>query len=381
MRNSFAIVAALSTFVAVLAGFLVLRLTTGQAEAAACTKTVHTVQEAQAAVGKAKPRQAVCLADGAYGLISLNVSKRSPGVTLRARTPGRAVVAGVKLAGRNLTVAQLRLTGEVTVMPNSAGMRIDHNLMLGRGTAGGYGVLVCPANPPDHCDDVSITHNRFVGRFNEDTIRANVYHDGPDADHNGLLIEGNEFTGNVEYGGHNDVFQSVWVGDHLVFRGNYLHDFGGQGFFVKDQASPIDGLVVEDNLVIDQNRPCDPVSLCPGFQLSPFQIFGPISNGVIRHNTVWPGPHGGFAVLRGTGWSSTTVSDNVFGRFGRDPTVDVAGANNTRCGANGGWAPVPGTGRMCSPHFKDRGKGDYRLAGGRGVSWRVADKRFGPVSP
>jgi hypothetical protein len=381
MRKSFAIVAALSTLVAVLAGFLVLRLTTGQAQAATCAKTVHSVAEAQAAVRKAKPREAVCLADGTYGLISLDASKRVPGVTLRARTAGRAVVAGVKLAGRNLTVAQLRLTGEVTVMPNSAGMRIDHNLMIGRGTAGGYGVLVCPANPPERCDDVSITHNRFVGRFNEDTIRANVYHDGLDADHNGLLIEGNEFTGNVEYGGHNDVFQSVWVGDHLVFRRNYLHDFGGQGFFVKDQASPIDGLVVEDNLVTNQDLPCDPASLCPGFQLSPFQIFGPISNGVIRHNTVWAGPHGGFADLRETGWSNTTVSDNVFGRFGRDPTVEVTGANNTRCGANGGWAPVPGTRRACSPHFKDRAKGDYRLAGGRGVRWRLSDQHFGPYTP
>jgi hypothetical protein len=379
MRTRLAAIAALSTLlVAALAAFVVLR-PTGEAEAATCTRTVHTVDQAQSAVAKAKARDVICLADGTYGAISLDASKKHPGVTLRARTAGKAVVAGLKLAGRYLTVAQLRLTGEVTVMTGSVGMTLDHNLLVGRGRGGGYGIVVCPATPPDHCDDVSITHNRFVGRFDEDTIRANVYHDGPDADHNGLLIEDNEFTGNVEYGGHNDVFQSVWVGDHLVFRGNYLHDFGGQGFFVKDQASPIDGLVVEDNLIINQDRPCDPVSLCPGFQLSPFQIFGPISHGVIRHNTVWPGAHGGFSVLRGTGWTSTTVSDNVFGMFGRDATVEVTGSGNTRCGRNGGWAAPPGTGRNCSPHFKDRAAGDYRLSGGRGVRWRLADKRFGPV--
>jgi hypothetical protein len=380
MRKPFAIIAALTILVAVAAGIVVLRRT-GSAEAATCTKTVRTVDEAQAAIGKAKSHDVICLADGTYGPVSLDAKKKSPGVTLRARTPGRAVVAGVKLAGRYLTVAQLRLTGEVTVTPGSVGMRIDHNLMLGRGRGSGYGVQVCPATPPDHCDDISITHNRFVGRFDEDTIRANVYHDGPDADHNGLLIEGNEFAGNVEYGGHNDVFQSVWVGDHLVFRDNYLHDFGGQGFFVKDQASPIDGLVVENNLIIKQDRPCDPASLCPGFQLSPFQIFGPISNGVIAHNTVWPGARGGFSVLRGPGWSKVTVSDNVFGMFGRDATVAVSGADNTRCGRNGGWATVPGSGRDCSPRFKDAGKGDYRLAGGRGVDWRISDQHFGPVSP
>ncbi|HEX7298700.1 MAG TPA: right-handed parallel beta-helix repeat-containing protein [Solirubrobacteraceae bacterium] len=377
MRRRLGAIALLSAVLAALAAIAVLRLTS-RAEAATCTKTVHSAQEAQTAVSKAKTGDVVCLADGVYGPISLDARKRSPGVTLRARTPGRAVVARVKLAGRHLTIARLRLTGEVTVATGSVGMRIDRNLLIGRGRGGGYGVLVCPADPPDHCDDVSITRNRFVGRFDEDAIRANVYHDGPDADRDGLLIEDNEFTGNVEYGGHNDVFQSVWVGDHLVFRGNYLHDFGGQGFFVKDQASAIDGLVVEDNLIIRQDRRCEPASLCPGFQLSPFQIFGPIRNGVIRHNTVWPGRGGGFAVLRGTGWSSTTVSDNVFGAFGRDPTVDVAGANNTRCSSNGRWPSVPGTTRACAPRFEDPGQGDYRLRGGRGVRWRVSAKHFGP---
>ena len=109
------------------------------------------------------------------------------------------------------------------------------------------------------------------------------------------------------------LFQSVWGGDHLVFRKNYLHDFGGQGFFVKDQPATIDAMVVQDNLIVRQNLPCDPVSLCPTWQLSPFQVFGPLKNVSIRHNTVWPGSDGGTQWLRGSGWQGpTVVSDNVF---------------------------------------------------------------------
>ena len=52
-----------------------------------------------------------------------------------------------------------------------------------------------------------------------------------------MLIEGNEITGVRENGNHSDCLQTVWVGDHLVFRKNYLHDNRCQGFFVKDQAS------------------------------------------------------------------------------------------------------------------------------------------------
>lgn len=350
-----------------------------RAAAAACNRTVASVDAAQRAVADARRGDVVCLRDGTYGALELSARPGQPGVTLRAEHPGKATVAGARLAGRHLTIAQLRLTGAVDVMTGSSGMRIDHNLLVGGGRGSGYGVMVCPAQPPDHCDDVSITNNRFIGRFDEDVIRANVYHDGPDRDRNGLLIEGNEFAGNVEYGGHNDVFQSVWVGDHLVFRRNYLHDFGGQGLFVKDQGTAIDGLVVEDNLILNQNLRCDPVSLCPTWQLSPFQIYGPVANARIRRNTVWPGRGGGVAVLRGAGWSNAVVSDNVFASVGRESSVAVTGANNTTCRPTGGFQTLPGTKRACAPRFHAPRSGDYRvLEGGRGVTWRLAARRFGP---
>jgi hypothetical protein len=83
-------------------------------------------------------------------------------------------------------------------------------------------------------------------------------------------------------------------------------------------------------------------------------------------------------VLRGEGWSKTVVSDNVFDAIGRDPATTVAGKDNTRCSSGGGWAPPPGTAHDCTPHFRDPKAGDYRLADGRGVDWKIADQHFGP---
>jgi hypothetical protein len=353
----------------------------GTASAATCTTTVATVAAAENAVSAANAGDTVCLADGTYGRITLNATPSSPGVTLTAQHSGAASVDGVDMYGSHLTVSNLELTGSADIKTSSVGMKVEHNLVVGSRT--GYGVMVCPATPPNHCDDASVTGNKFVGSFDEDAIRANVYHDG-DSDGIGLLVVDNEFTGNEEFGGHNDVFQTVWVGDHLVLRGNYIHDFGGQGIMVKDQASAIDGLVVSNNLIVRQNLPCDPDSLCPTWQLIPFQLFGPISNATISHNTIWPTDTGqvkagGPALLRDPGWSSVTVSDNVLDDAGTDVPSGLSGSNNTRCTAAGGWSAWPGTTTDCSPAFLDQANGDYRLFNGRGVDWVPSDKVFGPV--
>jgi hypothetical protein len=366
---------------------LALLPSTAAADAPACSAMASNTYAVADVVDQAGPGDVICLTDGNYGALTLHGSTERPGVTITAQHPGRATVAGATLEGSNLTLSDLRLTGQVTIGRNSVGMTVDHNLLQGQGKGSdNYGVFVCPAEPPDHCDDVSITNNRFVGRFDEDAIRANVYHDGPDRDRNGLLIEGNEFTGNVEYGGHNDVFQSVWVGDHLVIRRNYLHDFGGQGIFIKDQAPAIDGLVIEDNLIVRQNRPCDPVSLCPTWQLSPLQVFGPIANGSIRHNTIWSNRYGdakpgGPVLLRDRGWSKVTYSDNVIVDGAREASAEMSGDDNTRCSqTTGPWIALPGASADCSPAFIDAAHGDYRQRNGRGVTWKVSDQSFGPVA-
>jgi hypothetical protein len=343
-----------------------------------CAKVVSSVGAAQSAVDSAKSGTTVCLSDGLYPLLSLTALKAAPGVHVEPQHPGKVTIAGAKLSGAGLTIARFRIQGGgVEIAPNSANMSVSHNLLVG----GNYfGVMVCPAEPPDGCNDVSIVGNLFYGRFNEDAIRANVYHDSADSDPYGLLVEGNEFVGNVEHGGHNDVFQSVWVGDHLYFRRNYIHEFGGQGLFVKDQGSAIDTLVVEDNLIVRQNKPCDPASLCAGYQLSPFQIFGPVRNASIRHNTVW-GEESGVVTLRGSGWAGpTVVADNVFYRTYSDDTsfstASYTSSNNARC-ANQGF-PDTGFTTNCTPGFRNTAAGDWRTTNGRGVTWVPSILWFGP---
>jgi hypothetical protein len=349
---------------------------TAAADLPACTSTVSTAAAVQSAVTAAPSGSTVCLADGTYAKLALTGSKP---VTVRAEHPGQATVAGFVLSGADITTSQFRLTGTWEARPGSSRMTVDRSF-FDLNAFSGFGVMAC-ASSSTQCNDVTVSGNRFVGQSEEDAIRANRYHDG-DGDGRGLAIVNNEFTGNVEKGDHNDVFQAVWVGDHLVFSGNYLHDFGGQGFFVKDQATAVNGLVANDNLIVDQDSPCVPSTLCTGFQLSPFQVFGPVTNVEMKHNTVGFGRGGGFGVLTGS-YSNAVFSDNVFDALGvtnsgGSGTV-TTGSNNTRCTGNG-WPAPTGTATDCTPAFLDAAHGDYRQANGRGVSWKVSDKTFGPSS-
>ena len=137
-------------------------------------------------------------------------------------------------------------------------MTVEHN----RVTGGGQGIE--PADLHHHdLNDTKIIGNKLIGPFGEDAIHLNRYHDA-NGDGVGILIEGNEITSVRENGNHCDCLQTVWVGDHIVFRKNYLHDNRCQGFFIKDQASlggvsgPIAGVSVEDNLFVRNKEPCGP---------------------------------------------------------------------------------------------------------------------------
>ena len=350
--------------------------TTPPPPASGCTSTVASVSAAQTALGSAAVGSVICLADGTYGGISLSSSKAAPGVTLRAANPGSATIGSVQLSGSGYTISRFIINGGVTMARNTDRTVVDHNHIL---SGNHYGVFVCTATPPDQCDDTKIIGNLFDGAMEEDQIRANVYHDG-DGDGVGLLVEGNEFRGNTERGGHNDVFQSVWVGDHLVFNRNYLHDFGGQGFFVKDQNTPINGFIANNNLIVDQDRPCEPSTLCTGYQLSPWQIYGPITNGEMRNNTVGWGAGGGGAVLTGT-YTNVDFSNNVFDTLsltnGGGSVPTLTGSNNTYCN-NNSWSVPAGTTKDCAPAFLNPAADDYRLASGRGVSWVPSEQHYGP---
>ncbi len=340
-----------------------------------CTTVVSSTTAAQTAVSSAAAGSVVCLANGSYGALALNATKAAPGVVMRAQNPGQATLTSATLTGARLTLARFKVNGEVTIEPGTTGMVVDHN----RITGGYMGVNAGPTSSTQ-INDAAITNNQLVGPFGEDAIRLNRYHDA-DGNGVGILIEGNEISHVRENGNHSDCLQAVWVGDHLVYRKNYLHDNRCQGFFVKDQASPVVGINVEDNLFVRNNEPCEGASGCG--QPAYFQVFGPYSGFVMRRNTFWGGDQVA-TFQNGTG-ADTKIENNVIYRLWNNTNMSgIAYSNNTRCkretAEGGSWpSSTPGETVDCSPAFNNSAVDDLRLIGSdRGVDWAPAEQHYGP---
>jgi hypothetical protein len=340
---------------------------------AECSSTVSALSALQSALSSADPGQAVCLADGSYGELTLNASKAPPGVAVRAAHAGQATIAGVTMQGSNLTVANFDISGEVEVEPGSSGMTVEHNRISG----GYFGV---DAGPTDTItvDDVAIVGNELIGPFGEDAIRLNRYHDA-NGDGIGVLIEGNEITGVRENGNHSDCLQAVWVGDHIIFRKNYVHDNRCQGFFVMDLATAVDGISVEDNLFLRDDEPCAPEA--PGCgQPSIFQVFGPYTGYTMTNNTIWDGDDQ--TSFQNGSSPDSLIAGNVISRLWTSTPIQGIYSDNTRCkreeAAGGSWPTPTGEVVDCDPPFADPAADDYRLGNGRGVDWAPAGMHFGP---
>src|SRR6201747_720226 len=336
------------------------------------------------ALSSAAPGSVLCLADGSYAKLTLSASKSSPGVTVRAANPAGATIAGASLAGSNLPLARFVISDGVQLQPGATGMAIEHN----RITGGGQGIDMVTSST--QVNDTKIVGNKLIGPFGEDAIHLNRYHDA-DGDGIGVLIEGNEITNVRENGNHSDCLQTVWVGDHIVFRKNYLHDNRCQGFFVKDQASlgspsgPIAGIAIEDNLFLRNQAPCG-AALSSCGQPHYFQVFGPYSGFKMTRNTIWGDGGDSIAALRESTGSDSVIANNVIYKLWTDTNMTVAAVtNNTVCeveaGSGGSW-PSARTGetRSCSLAFQGTATDDYRLAGGidRGIDWAPAQQHFGP---
>jgi chitodextrinase len=351
--------------------------------AAECTSTVSTVAAAESAVDAAAPGAVVCLANGVYTDVSLSASKAAPGVTLRAANPGGATLTSATLSGSYLTLSRFLVNGGVSqgdavrVLPGSDHITVEYNHITG----GYFGVDAGPTSSDD-ISDTTVRGNQLVGPFGEDAIRINRYHDGPDADPYGILIDGNEISGVRENGNHSDCLQSVWGGDHLYFVNNYEHDNRCQGFFVKDQPDNVDTVVAQDNLFVRNAEPC--AATAPGCgQPSVFQLFGPMSNLLVERNTIWTPEGGSPTTLRDSGWGRVDFDHNEIYRAWSDttdPFGNYGSLDNGACKRELDW-PATGIEINCSPGFPGAGYGsgdDFRLGGSRGVDWRPADRHFGP---
>jgi hypothetical protein len=333
-----------------------------------CTVTLPDLGALTSAVAAAAPGSVVCLAPGTYGKLSVNAH---PAADVTIQPNGIATIAGASLTGSHLVLEGFNVSGdEVTVQPGSDHITVQFNYITG----GYFGIDAGPTTTTT-VNDIVIRGNKLVGPFGEDAIRLNRYHDS-DGDGIGILVEGNEITGVRENGNHSDCLQTVWVGDHLVYRNNYLHDNRCQGFFVKDQQSAVDGVVADNNLMLRNAAPCAQAG-CG--QPSVFQLFGPITSLVMTRNTIWTPEGESPTTLRSSGWGSVQVANNVVYRFWADdsgPFQNYAASNNIAAKREGNW---PATGvTIGSPKFANPGADDYRTNDGRGVTWAPADQHYGP---
>jgi len=344
-----------------------------------CTSTVTSTSAAQSAVSSAATGSVICLANGTYGKVTLSASKAAPGVTLRAQNPGGATIEAASLSGSHLTLARFVIPNGVVIQPGANAMTVEHN----RITGGGEGVDACPTEKT-YCSEMRIIGNQLIGPFGEDAIHANRYH--------GLYVEGNEITHVRENGAHSDCLQTVWRGDHIVFRKNYLHDNRCQGFFVKDQTlstpeipgGPVESIIVEDNLFLRNHEPCGaPLGPSECGQPMYFQLVGPYTGLVMKRNTIWGDGVDSIAAFReGTG-SDSLIENNVIYRIWTDTNMSPATLrNNTDClretSAGGSWSTPTGETKACSLSFANTAADDYRISGERGVDWAPAEVHFGP---
>ncbi|MGN6257818.1 MAG: hypothetical protein ACTHN3_08735 [Solirubrobacterales bacterium] len=341
-----------------------------------CDRTLGSAEALRSQLAQADPGAVICLQDGSYGELKLASHGSGADVTVRAEHPGGASIAGADLSGSHLALADFDVHGQVTVEPGSRKISVLHNRISG----GYFGVEAGPTDTT-YISDTTIAGNKFVGPFGEDAIRLNRYHDSGDRDPYGVLIEGNEITGVRENGNHSDCLQSVWGGDGLYFRRNYLHDNRCQGFFVNDQPAPVRNVVVANNLMLRNAAPCDPPDSGCG-PPSIVQMFGPIQGLRIARNTIWTKDNDSPLALREGPYGPIAIEDNVVYRFWSDwsgPWSPFRAQKNVFCRWEG-TLPRPGKSsrRSCSPHFAAPAQDDYRVPGGAGVNWAPGAEHYGP---
>jgi hypothetical protein len=339
----------------------------------ACTQTVSSASAATSAASSAAAGAVICLADGTYGAMTFNTNK-SKQTTIRAANPGKVQVGNITTTGSYLTFMGLKfVNGDLQLQPPA------HQIVIQRNSFTGGGFAVDMASSDAYISDVIIRQNKMVGPFGEDAIRANRYHDA-DGDGIGLLVEGNELTNVVQQGGsnapHADLLQSVWGGDHIVFRKNYAHDNRAENFFIKDQPSTVTGVTVEDNLLVRNG-----VAASGAGQPSIVNLYGPMTELTVRRNTIWDTQGSSPIAWQGSNWGTIDWDHNLlYSAWGSGSGGSWTLNNNTYCNWTG-TLPAAGSGstKDCAPKFTDASKDDYRLSGSdRGVDWRPADQVYGP---
>jgi hypothetical protein len=342
-----------------------------------CDATTASLEALEADASSALPDTTICLADGSFGDLKLSADARGRGVTVRPAHPGKATLASADLSGSHISLARFQIDGEVTIEPGSRKIAIEYNRV-----SGGYMGINAGPTTSTPISDTTIRGNQLVGPFGEDALRINRYHDSADADPYGILIEGNEIAGVRENGNHSDCLQSVWGGDGLYFRRNYLHDNRCQGFFVKDQPAPVRRVVVADNLMLRDAAPCASSSPDCGAP-SVVSLYGPIRGLRLAHNTIWTAGNRSPVVWGEGPFEGTAVEDNVLYRAWSEWDGGFPGfseSDDLVCQWEGTLPSLSHSAqRGCKPGFRGAGDDDYRLRhSDAGIDWSPSEQHYGP---
>jgi hypothetical protein len=346
-----------------------------------CGVTVSSTSALVSAARSAANGGVVCVAAGSYGAVALTAG-RTGFVTIQP-APGAQVVfsdlnsapnasyyrvKGVRVtsmvdlgsrasnSGNHLELVGNDLRG-VSIWSGMSDILIDHNYLHDGGnlieTLGG--------------SRVTINGNRFKTAGGDAMFITSGWRD--------YTITDNEISDIRENGAHNDCLQSYLGGTNLVYRGNYLHDNRCQGFFLKDGA--VTNVVFENNLLVNNRAPCI-VSGCPPGS-PPIIQTGDVANLVARRNTVWDNAGGWVFRDWGGGVDSAVLDHNVVQRLVRTDGVAVTENHNILGTAWTGLLTGVSSLVDADPEFVNPLAGDYRLLGSdKGVTWRPADKHFGP---
>lgn len=287
-------------------------MTPGVASAYTCTTTVSNETDITNAVVAASSGDTVCVANGSYGAVLIGGSHAN-WVYLRPANGASVTFSSLEYSWSShyIDVQGLTVSGIVTfdgqswLGQKSSHVRLHHSDL-------GYAVQIGAGQ-----DTATIDHNTLSNSPGDgievngtstaavtNTRIANNLIDSPAADailatyFDGLEIEQNEITGLDEQGAHSDAFQSYLGGEDLLFAQNYIHDFCGQGFFIKD--GQVDGVQLYNNLIVRDKKT---VGDCP----KPINI-QETTDLDIRRNTVWDNNQG--SLIEGPSTSNVDVINN-----------------------------------------------------------------------
>ena len=285
----------------------------------------------------------VILVAGSYPELSVG-GTRSAYVTVSAQ-PGAAVtVQGITVPrnASNVRIEGMTITDGIDIWDGANNIVIEGNHISSGGNGITFNAESSKPNSPGSVNDPPISNvvirNNAFDNIGTDVIRP--------ANFNGLLIEGNDITGIAEDGDHSDILQSVWGGDHLTFRNNYVHDYEGQGFFLKD--GQVTDVTVENNVFINNSGT---------YTVNVYDTIG----FRMLNNTIWDNSLG----VRLRSVQNGQVYNNLIESMNHEGSQTYGAiAQDYNVIAGGSWTQRGPHDTRSRPAFVNAAGRDYRLAAG-----------------